>query len=196
MPLKAGSATTSPKTGSLWKVVESDQETAGMGFTLEVTCPSGTGQDVLEHLHLNWVEEFEIVSGSAKYRLNSVEKSAKKGDKIMMPPNQPHIHPWNVGRGKMIYRQVAKFETSDPKAFQEVIGAFFAMFGLAGEGKTRDDGLPKNLFQFAATLKTLTRHQGYDAAAPIFVQNLTAATLGTLAGWLGYKAVYPRYLNN
>ena len=196
MPLKAGSTTTNPKTGSLWKVIEGNQETGGKGFTLEVTCPSGAKQDVLEHMHLNWVEEFEIVSGSAKYRLNGVEKSAKAGDRIVMPPNQQHIHPWNVGKGKMVYRQIARFETPDPNAFQDVIGTFFTLFGLAGEGKTAENGLPKNLFQFAVTLKTLTRHKGYDAAVPVFVQNLTASTLGTIAVWLGYRAVYPRYLND
>ncbi|MGI9400924.1 MAG: cupin domain-containing protein [Rhizobiaceae bacterium] len=196
MPLKAGSTTTNPKTGSIWKIIEGDQETGGKGFTIEVTCPPDSGQDVLEHLHLDWVEEFEIISGKAKYRLDGVEKTAKKGDRITMPPGQPHIHPWNDGKGKMTYHQIVKFETSNPEAFQDVIGAFFTMFGLAGEGKAKEDGMPKNLLQFAATIKALTHHRGYDASAPIFLQNLTGATLGTFAGWLGYRAVYPRYLNN
>jgi hypothetical protein len=45
-----------------------------------------------------------------------------------------------------------------------------------------------------ATLRTLAKHGGYDVQLPIGVQNFLAATLGRLAEAMGYRGVYPEYL--
>jgi hypothetical protein len=66
---------------------------------------------------------------------------------------------------------------------------------MTREGKLDKRGLPKNPLQFAATLRTLTKYDGYDASVPIPAQKILAATLGRLAEAIGYKAVYPQYLN-
>jgi hypothetical protein len=41
----------------------------------------------------------------------------------------------------------------------------------------------------------LNKYGGYDARMPIPVQNFLGATVGWLAERLGYKAVYPQYVN-
>lgn len=51
-----------------------------------------------------------------------------------------------------------------------------------------------NPLQFAATLRMLVKHEGFDAAVPIPIQRATSATLGRLAEALGYRGVYERYL--
>lgn len=196
MPLRAGSKAINPATGSHWEVIESDAETAGRGFTIEVRCAPNAPADILEHVHLDWTETFEIVSGSARYKLNGVEGAASAGESVTMPPNQPHVHPWNAGDAEMVYRQVARFARPDPAAAQEVLGVFFTLFGLTAEGKIGRRGLPKNPLQFAATLRTLVRHDGYDASVPIPAQKLLAATLGWLAEAIGYRAVYPRFVGD
>ena len=65
---------------------------------------------------------------------------------------------------------------------------------MAKGGKLGKKGLPKNSLQFAATLRTLVKHKGYDAAAPIGMQKFLAATLGWFAELLGYRSVCPKYL--
>ncbi len=189
--LKAGSTTINPTTNSRWTLIESDAETGGMGFTLEVVCREGAPPDVLEHVHGTWTESFEIVSGSARYRAGGVEKAAEAGETVDLPPGQPHVHPWNAGEGELVYRQIARFPEASPAAVQEVIGVFFTLFGMAGEGRLNAKGLPKNPLQFAATLRALVRHQGYDAAVPVAAQKALAATFGRLAEALGYRAVQP-----
>jgi len=94
----------------------------------------------------------------------------------------------------MVYRQSNRFGQRSLSAVQEVLGTFATIAGLAGQGKIAANGLPKDPLQLAATLRTLTRHGGYDASLPASAQNFIAATLGRLAEALGYRAVYPQFI--
>ena len=194
--IKAGFETTDPITGTRTKVLEGAKETQGKGWVIEVHCPEGAQPSILEHVHLTWHERFEIVQGSGTYLLGGIKKMAKAGDIIEMPAGVKHIHPWNNGPGTMIYRQFNDFGKADPQAVHDVLGVFATINGLAREGKVNKKGLPKNLLQFAATLRTLVRYEGFDAAVPIGVQRLVSSTLGRIAEGLGYKGVYPRYLES
>jgi hypothetical protein len=95
----------------------------------------------------------------------------------------------------MVYRQTNDFGAATPDAVHDVLGAFATINGLAREGKIDKQGIPKNPLQFAATLRTLTKHGGYDASVAIPVQRALSATLGRFAEMLGYRGVYPRYVN-
>lgn len=193
--IRAGFTIENPMTKSRTVVVESDAETNGMGWLLEVHCASKTQSDVPEHLHLTWTESFEIISGSAYYKLNGIQKTAMEGEKFVVLPGQLHIHPWNAGDTEMVYRQSNKFEQPSSEAVQDVLGVFATRAGLAREGKVDNNGRPKNPLQLAVTLKTLNKYGGYDARVPMPVQNFLGATLGWLAERLGYKSVYPQYVN-
>jgi hypothetical protein len=95
----------------------------------------------------------------------------------------------------MIYRQTNDFGASTPEAVSDVLGAFATINGLAREGRIGKKGLPKNPLQAAATIRTLTKHGGFDAAVPVALQLCLSATLGRLAEALGYRAVYDRYVS-
>jgi len=191
MPIAAGTTSVNPRTGSQWVLLAGASETGGRGFTVEVSCRPGMPPDVLEHFHAHWTETFTIVQGACRYRLDRQEKSAEAGETFILPANRPHVHPWNAGTGPMVYRQATEFGRPDPGAVDELLGVFFTLFALAGEGKLDARGMPKNPLQLAATLKTLVRLEGYDASVPPYLQKLTAATLGSLAQVLGYRAVRP-----
>lgn len=193
--IHAGTIIENPITKSKVIVLKTEVETGGTGWFLEHHNPPHATPDIAEHLHLAWTETFEIVSGTAHYKLNGVKGIAKAGEKIVMPPKQPHIHPWNAGETELIYTQLDTFDQPNPSAVQEVLGVFATIAGLAREGKVDRRGQPKNPLQLMATLKLLSKHGGYDASAPIPVQNFLAATLGTLAEALGYKGSDPRYLS-
>ena len=49
-----------------------------------------------------------------------------------MPAGVPHVHPWNIGRGEMVYRQTNDFGATTPDAVSEVLGAL-ATFGRLAE---------------------------------------------------------------
>jgi hypothetical protein len=192
--IHAGFVIESPLTQSRTVVLESDVETNGASWLLEITCPPDTRPDVAEHLHLSWTETFEIIKGAAHYKFDGVQKQAQAGETLVLIPGKFHIHPWNAGASDLVYRQRSDFGRSDPGAVQEVMGVFATIAGLAREGKVDDRGLPKHPLQLAATLRTLSKYGGYDASLPIPVQNFVAATLGRLAEACGYKGVYPRYV--
>ena len=194
--ISAGFTFEHPITHNRTTVLPTEAETTGTGWLLEFHIPPQAGPVVPEHVHLTWTETFEIISGSASYKLNGVQGSAKAGDTIVMPPRQFHIHPWNAGETVLVVRQLDTFAQPSPRALHEVVGVFATLAGLAREGKVNKQGLPKNPLQLFAMLKTLNKYDGYDAKLPIRVQKLLSTTLGSLAEALGYRAMYPRFVGN
>ncbi|MFZ5823737.1 MAG: cupin domain-containing protein [Bacillota bacterium] len=193
--IRAGFVIENPLTRSRTTVVESDVETKGMGWLLEVICLPNAGPDIAEHVHLTWTETFEISKGIAHYKIGGVQKTIQAGESFTVLPGQLHVHPWNAGDSELVFRQRNEFGHSAPGAVQDVLGVFATIAGLARQGKVDKRGLPKNPLQLAVTIRTLSKHGGYDAAVPLGVQKLMAATLGRLAEWLGYRGVDPQYVH-
>lgn len=191
MLIRQGVTIHNPLTQSQTVVLESDQETQGMGWLLEVTCQPNTKPDIAEHRHLTWTETFEIISGEACYSLDGKQQTLKAGESFQVKPNQAHIHPWNASDQLMVYRQRNLFDQANPAAVQDVLGVFATVADLARQGKVNAQGLPKNPLQLAATARTLGRYGGYDTRMPIPLQKVLSATLGRLAEFLGYRGVYP-----
>ena len=192
--IRAGFTIENPITQGRTIVLKSDAETHGTGWLLEHHSIPHAPPDIPEHLHLTWTETFEIVTGDAFYKLDGVQKTARAGDTFVVHPRQLHIHPWNAGASELVYRQHDLFDPPDAEAVQAVLGVFATIAGLAREGKVNAHGEPKHPLQLAATLKTLNKHGGYDAKLPIWTQDVLAATLGSLAEALGYKAILPRFV--
>jgi hypothetical protein len=191
MMICSGFTIRNPITQSVTRVLETDLETKGMGWLLEVRCVANMPSDIVEHLHMDWTETFEILSGTAHYKLNGEQKLAKAGETIVMPAGQKQIHPWNAGEDEMVYRQRNQFAKSSPEAVQDVLGVFATTAYLAAQGKVDKNGKAKNPLQLAATLRVLSKYGGYDASIPIPVQNFLSSTLGVLAEQMGYKAIDP-----
>jgi len=180
--------------GTRTVLIKGADEMGGRGWVLESQCPEGATPTIKPHLHMTWTETFEILQGTATCRIGDEERTLEAGDTVVVPPRTTHVHPWNTGRGVMTFRQTNDFGAVTPEAVDDVLGAFATLNGLAREGRLREDRLPRNPLQLAATLRTLTRHGGFDATAPIALQRAVSATLGRLAGMLGYRGVYDRYL--
>jgi mannose-6-phosphate isomerase-like protein (cupin superfamily) len=192
--ISPGFETTDPITQTRVVVVKGAQETGGRGWVVENYCPEGAAPWVAAHVHRTWTETFEILQGTATYRLGTTEHTLRTGEVVVMPPRVAHVHPWNTGSGVMVFRQTNDFGAVTPDAVHDVLGAFATINGLAREGRIGKKGIPKNPLQAAATIRTLTKHGGFDAAVPIPLQLGVGATFGRLAEALGYRAVYERYL--
>ena len=192
--IKKGFVVENPITSSRITVLESEIETQGRGWLLEYRSATHNYPDIPEHLHLDWTETFEIISGTATYKLGGVTKIAHAGEKIVMPPMTRHVHPWNESNNELVYQQRDDFGSANMQAVQEVLGVFATTADLAREGKVDQTGKAKNPLQLAVFLKILSRHGGYDASLPIPIQNFIAATLGTLGEALGYRAINSKYI--
>lgn len=194
--IRAGFTIINPLTQSRTIVLKSDAETDGRGWLLEVHCVPGMRADIPEHLHTEWTERFEIISGTAQYALDGQQHTLEAGGSFTVLPGQRHMHPWSAAGSPLVYRQENDFGRRNPAAAQDVLGVFATVAGLAREGKTDQRGRPKHPLQLAATLRTLSQHGGYDMSLPIPVQKILAATLGKLAGAMGYHGVYDRFVRS
>ena len=181
-----------PTTKTHTVVLESDAETTGMGWLLEVTRYSKLSSDLAEHLHLTWTEIFEIIKGTAKYKLDGNERIAKAGESFVVEPSHFHVHPWNANDDELVYRQRDHFAEPSPAAVQDILGIFATRTGMARDG-IRYKGFAKLLFQ-SATIRTAVKHGNYVASPSMSMQKLLASTLGLLGELLGYKAVHPKYV--
>ena len=193
--IRAGFTVDNPFAKHSIVVLESDAEIKGNGWLVEIRCQPKSRPDSGEHLHLTWTETFEIISGTAYYKLDGSQHTAQAGERLIVLPHHTHVHPWNAGDTVMVYRLSNQFEPSDPQTLQDVLGVLATVAGLARDGKVDNKGRPKHPLQLGATLKTLVKYGSYDASIPIPVQDFISATLGSLAEALGYKAVYPQYVN-
>ncbi len=191
--IKAGFTFENPKTKTRLTVLESDAETNGLGWLLEVTSNSKSQSDIGEHLHTTWTETFEIISGTAKYKLDGIENTIKAGESFVVEPNHFHMHPWNASDETLVYRQRDRFAKSSPAAVQDILGIFATRAGMARDGKNPKSGFAK-LMQQAVTARTVTKYGNYMAKPSRVVQNILGSTLGLIGGLLGYKAVYPQYV--
>jgi len=190
--IQAGFTFEHPTTKIRTVVLESDAETNGMGWLLEVTRYSKSGSDLGEHLHLTWTETFEILKGTAKYKLDGVEKILEAGESFVVERGHFHVHPWNATDEELIYRQRDRFEQPSPAAVQDILGIFATRTGMARDG-IRYKVFAKLLFQ-SATIRTAIKHGNYVASPSMRMQRVLASTLGLLSELLGYRAVHAKYV--
>ena len=190
--IRAGFTFEHPTTKTRTVVLESDAETNGMGWLLEVTRYSKLDSDLGEHLHLTWTETFEIIKGTAKYKLDGNERIANAGESFVVEPGHFHVHPWNANDEELVYHQRDRFAEPSPAAVQDILGIFATRTGMARDG-IRYKGFAKLLFQ-AATIRTAIKHGNYVESPSMATQKLLASTLGLLGELLGYKAVQPKYV--
>jgi len=52
------------------------------------------GQRAIEHVHPEMEEHYEVLEGTAAFRIDGVESSASRGDHVVVPPGTPHLA-WN-----------------------------------------------------------------------------------------------------
>lgn len=52
------------------------------------------GQRAIEHVHPEMEERYEIIEGTAAFRIAGVETTATRGDHVVVPPGTPHLA-WN-----------------------------------------------------------------------------------------------------
>ena len=174
-----GQSLNNPCTGERIVFQQTEQDTGGTLVEFDHTMPPSATPTFAEHVQLNQEERFEIVSGTARYRLNGVEHQAQAGETVIVPPGAFHINCWNAGPAELQLRH----------SFRPAMGADFffeRMFTLAQEGKTNAKG-EVNLLQLAVIGRAI-ESQTYTAGIPIALQRLSLPILATLGRWLGYRA--------
>ncbi len=174
-----GQALNNPSTKERIVFQQTEKDTNGTVVEFDHYIPPGKESTFPEHVQLNQEERFDIVSGTARYRLNGVEGQAHAGESVIVPPGAFHVNCWNAGPGELHLRH----------SFRPALGAdyfFETMFTLAQAGKTNAKG-EINLLHLAVIGGEIAS-QTYRAGIPIPLQRLGISLLASLGRLLGYRA--------
>jgi len=183
---KAGDVIENPITRERITFLKTTRETNGELLRFEYVVPPRFF--IPEHFHPRQVEHHEVLSGTLRGRVGGQERDYGEGQKVVGPANVPHA--WKNPSSDEELHFVS--EIRPPLAFETLLET---TFGLARDGKTTKQGIPKNPLQIAV-LADESRGMVYATRVPVAVQEgfLTLlALLASVGRLLGNKARYPEY---
>ena len=183
---KAGDVIENPITGERITFLKTTRETTGELLRFEYAVPPRFF--IPEHFHPRQEERHEVLSGTLRGRVGGQERDYGEGERVVGPAGVPHA--WKNPSSDEELRFVS--EIRPPLVFETLLET---TFGLARDGKTTKQGIPKNPLQIAV-LADESRGMFYATRVPVAVQEgfLTLlALLASVGRLLGYKARYPEY---
>jgi len=175
----AGQTLNNPFTGERIIFEQTEQDTDRALVAFEHFMLPRTTPTFPEHVQLNQEERFEIISGTARYRLAGVEGQAHTGETVIVPPGAIHINCWNEGPEALKMRHSFR-----PGGGADIF--FETIFTLAMNGKTNARG-EVNLLQLAVIGNEI-KSQTFNAGIPISLQRLALPVLAMIGRLLGYRA--------
>jgi mannose-6-phosphate isomerase-like protein (cupin superfamily) len=141
------------------------------------------GHVAVDHVHPNADEHFEIVAGTAGFRIAGRECTATAGQRVVVGKGTPHTW-WNAGGDEL--HAVLGFR---PALRMEHF--FENFFGLRKAGPTNARGEPP-LLPMVVLLREF-EPEIYLARPPLAVQRAVLGPLAALGRALGRKARYPEF---
>jgi hypothetical protein len=146
------------------------------------------GFTISEHFHPHQEERHEVLSGTLRGRVGGQERDYPEGESVVGPAGVPHA--WQNPSSEEELRIIS--ELRPPLVFETIMETYC---GLAQDGKTTKQGIPKNPLQLAVLVDEM-RGMFYSSRAPVAVQEAFLALFAVVASvgrLLGYKARYPEY---
>jgi mannose-6-phosphate isomerase-like protein (cupin superfamily) len=187
--LKAGDTLENPVMGQRVVFCRTARDTGGAFLQVEYFNQPFTGKgSVPAHFHPTMTECFEILTGTARYRLDKDEREAKRGDVLTFPPRVPHLHPWSVSAEQLHVRQTTTPDQPNVAALEVSQAAVVTLFDLARDGKVNQHGVP-NLLQLAVLVRSMMPY-AYVDGMPIAVQEAVFGALAAIGRLAGYRATY------
>lgn len=160
--LEAGKRYTSPVTGSWIEVIE-----RGGGVTkAERSLAPGSGLSD-PHLHQDFTETWEALSGQGRIELDGGEHEFRKGEPVVIEPGTSHRNPWNTG-SEALHTRVILDPSND---FLEAFMSAFAQHLVDGkDGRlTKTEEMP---LLGILVIAEATKSRTYGASPPLPVQKM------------------------
>ncbi len=141
-------------------------------------------QGVVMHYHLAYTEAFEVLEGSLDVCVGTEENHLvlTEGESVFVALNTAHRF-WNSSTEPVVF----EVEIRPARNFEKSLRA---AFGLAEDGKTNDEGVPKNLFELALIYEL---SESYIVGMPLSVQRGIFGALARVARWRGYDPEFSKY---
>ncbi|HEV3229017.1 MAG TPA: cupin domain-containing protein [Solirubrobacteraceae bacterium] len=128
---RPGDTLENPHTGERIVFRRTTAETGGELLEFDQLWPR-KGLRTPEHVHPEMEERWEVLEGTALFRIGGVERTARTGDVIVAAPGIPHIG-WNPSEAPVLLR-VCFRPPLEWERFME------RLFTLAQEGRCDDQG--------------------------------------------------------
>ena len=144
--------------------------------------------NVPEHVHHYHEERIEVVSGTLGLRMDGQQLMLSPGESAVGPPGIPHAW-WNPSDDEEVHFLAEIRPGLDVEIMLETVR------GLARDGKTIGETIPRNPFQLVVLAREFGSW-GYFTAIPwpvwkaLFAPVRVLALVGEL---LGYRVSYPEY---
>jgi mannose-6-phosphate isomerase-like protein (cupin superfamily) len=172
--------------GDRFRVLESARQTAD--GSLRADYFAAPRANVPEHVHHPWEDCFEVLSGRLGVRVGGRELTLGPGQSAVVPPGVSHAW-WNPSGDEEVHFLAEMRPGLDVETMLETV------LGLAREGKTIGEAIPKNPLQLAVLAEEFGSW-GYFTAVPRPVRRALFAPVRLLAFFgrlFGYRARYPEY---
>jgi len=164
-----------PNSGGRITMRESWRDNDGSRVVIDRVFPAGTGK-ADAHVHLDFTQTFEVVSGTVELELDGDARTLEPGDKIEIPIGTAHRDLWNEGPGKLAGRL-----TIEPvPRFVEMYAETWLDSYAKGETNDQDE---MSLLQILVIAQA-SDGQSFAAGPPRWLQKATlplVAAIGPLA---------------
>lgn len=181
-----GDVIENPVTGMIVTIIKTATDTEGRATVIEYTLPPYAGSKATApHRHRRYNERFEILAGRAAYIIGSQEMTAGAGEKILVPSDTTHVHPWNISDEPLRVRQTTEAIEPDTAGLTAALAAVEKNFALARAGEVDAEGRPA-LLQAAVLLDALLP-DNYLAGIPLPVQRVVIGGLAAVGRLRGYR---------
>ena len=173
-----------PKTKQEILFLQTSADTRGKLLEMESTYHEFSAEPVA-HYHPYQDEDFLVVSGELTVRMDGSVRTLRAGETIHIPRNKRHAM-WNSSNGKTVVNWKVQ-PALQTEYFLETV------MGLAGDGRTNDDGMPSLL-----QVSLLANHFSDTfrlARPPFLLQKVLFTLLTPFAYFAGYRPKYNKYIN-
>ena len=177
-----GKVISNPVTGQQIKFIQTAKDTNGQLLEME-SVYAAASKEPPPHYHPYQAEDFTILEGEMTVRMNGGLTVLKKGDSLHVPANTVHSM-WNDTSSVAIVNWKVQPAMNTEYFFENAMG-------LAQDGKTQADGMPR----FLQVVLLASKYSGtFRLVKPPFaVQKILFAVLKPFAYLAGYRSGYKKY---
>lgn len=192
--IRPGQVLTHPMFGTRLTFLQTGTETGGRLLEWETLYKAHRGKESgnIPHFHASFVEQCEVLEGTAAYEFKGEERQALAPARVEIPIGVVHRNLWNTSADEMRFLTHIEMDPPNLRALLFIETSFETLYGLARDGRLGADGLPKSY------LHTALMAQGFQpdtwtAGSPIPIQRVLIGTVAAFARLRGYRTQYKQY---
>lgn len=142
--IRPGQVLTHPLFGTRLTFLHTGAETGGRLLEWETLYRAYRGKESgnIPHFHVTFVEQYDVLEGTAGYELKGVEQRARGGEHVEIPLGAAHRNLYNASADDLRLRTHLEMDPPNLRALQFIEDFFQTLYGLARDGQVNQDGLP------------------------------------------------------